>query len=72
MGLVHVVNMEPSSECGPRHFNIIILDVINPSASPVLLLPHTIIMFSQGIFTVLVGLVGLIDISLAQSCAIEW
>jgi len=37
-----------------------------------LLLPHAIIMFSQSIVTVLVGLLGLIDISFAQSCAIEW
>jgi hypothetical protein len=55
-----------------QDLNIILLNVINTNASPVLLLPHAIIMFSQGIVTVLVGLVGLIDISVAQSCAIEW
>jgi len=72
MGLMHLMLMEPSSECGPRDLNIILLNVINTNASPVLLLPHAIIMFSQGLVTVLVGLVGLIDISVAQSCAIEW
>jgi hypothetical protein len=40
--------------------------------SPVLLLPHAIIMFSQSTVTVLVGLLGFVDISFAQSCAMEW
>jgi hypothetical protein len=56
--------MEPSSEYGSRDLNIILLNVINTNASSVLLLLYAIIIFSQGLVTVLVGLVSLINISI--------